>query len=65
LVMYLTRYVSLGSIISAVLLPFLILAFGYSQVFAILAVILGGLIILRHRENIQRLRQGRENKIGM
>jgi glycerol-3-phosphate acyltransferase PlsY len=64
LVVYQTRYVSLGSIISAAILPFLLLVFGYSKVYATLAVIMGGLIVLRHRENIQRLRQGRENKIG-
>jgi glycerol-3-phosphate acyltransferase PlsY len=64
LVVYQTRYVSLGSIIAAALLPVILLVFSYSYVYVILAVIMGGFIILRHRDNIQRLRQGRENKIG-
>ena len=64
LVVYQTRYVSLGSIIAAALLPVILLVFSCSYVYVILAVIMGGLINLRHRENIQRLRQGTENKIG-
>jgi glycerol-3-phosphate acyltransferase PlsY len=64
LVVYQTRYVSLGSIIAAALLPVILFVFSCSYVYVILAVIMGGLIVLRHRENIQRLRQGTENKIG-
>jgi glycerol-3-phosphate acyltransferase PlsY len=64
LMVYQTRYVSLGSIIAAALLPVILLVFSSSYVYVILAVIMGGFIILRHRDNIQRLRQGRENKIG-
>jgi glycerol-3-phosphate acyltransferase PlsY len=64
LVVYQTRYVSLGSIIAAALLPVILLVFSYSYVYVILAVIMGGFIILRHRDNIQRLKQGRENKFG-
>jgi len=64
LVVYQTRYVSLGSIIAAALLPVILLVFSYSYVYVILAVIMGGFIILRHRDNIQKLRQGRETKFG-
>ena len=64
LVVYQTRYVSLGSIIAAALLPVILLVFSYSYVYVILAVIMGGFIILRHRDNIQRLKQGRETKFG-
>ncbi|MCX5886878.1 MAG: glycerol-3-phosphate 1-O-acyltransferase PlsY [Proteobacteria bacterium] len=64
LVLYQTRYVSLGSIIAAALLPVILLVFSYSYVYVILAVIMGGFIILRHRDNIQRLKQSRETKFG-
>jgi glycerol-3-phosphate acyltransferase PlsY len=64
LVVYQTRYVSLGSIIAAALLPVILLVFSYSYVYVILAVIMGGFIIPRHRDNIQRLKQGRETKFG-
>jgi glycerol-3-phosphate acyltransferase PlsY len=64
LVVYQTRYVSLGSIIAAALLPVILLVFSSSYVYVILAVIMGGFIILRHRDNIQRLKQGRETKFG-
>jgi glycerol-3-phosphate acyltransferase PlsY len=64
LVVYQTRYVSFSSLIAAALLPVILLVFAYSKIYIILALIMGVFIFLRHRENIQRLRQGRENRIG-
>lgn len=59
-----TRYVSLGSLTGAVLLPiFLLLVGPRSLPLVILTVLLGGLVIWRHRENIKRLVQGTESKI--
>jgi glycerol-3-phosphate acyltransferase PlsY len=64
LIVYLSRYISLGSIVSAAVLPAVLLALAYPKVYVIISIVMGALIFLRHRENIQRLREGRENKIG-
>ena len=60
----LTRYVSVGSIVCAAIFPFLVLAFGGSWptvVFAFLAAIM---VIVRHRTNIVRLRRGEEARLN-
>lgn len=65
IVVVLTRYVSLGSVLAAAALPF---AYYYvhmdrntSLIFACLSVF----VILRHSSNIVRLLKGRENKIKL
>ena len=58
-----TRYVSLGSIVASILVPILALAFGYEREFVIFGVIAAAFITIRHKENISRLLNGRENKI--
>ena len=64
-----TGYVSLGSIVSAVVLPFLIVVLGLirgnlSIPIAVIAIIVGILVIVRHRSNISRLLKGEENRFG-
>lgn len=58
-----TRYVSLGSIVAAALVPILALAFSYEKAFVLFGVAAAAFIIFRHKENIVRLMRGRENKI--
>lgn len=58
-----TRYVSLGSIVAATLVPILALAFSYEKEFIFFGVVAAAFIIFRHKENIVRLLHGRENKI--
>ncbi len=58
-----TRYVSLGSIVAAVLVPILALVSGYDSVYVIFGVVAALFIVFRHRENIARLSRGTENKI--
>jgi glycerol-3-phosphate acyltransferase PlsY len=65
-----TGYVSLASILAAIVLPLLVLGinlcdcepnwwtFGY-------VVVMSALVIVRHRGNIQRLREGTENRFVM
>ncbi|MBE9504428.1 MAG: glycerol-3-phosphate 1-O-acyltransferase PlsY [Proteobacteria bacterium] len=64
LILYLWRYVSLGSIIAAGIMPALMGIFASSKIYIVLAVLVGGLVIYRHRENIKRLIEGKENKFG-
>lgn len=59
-----TKFVSLGSIIGAILVILLGFAFrGVDVPYIIFAVILCGLAIIRHRNNIVRLIHGTENKL--
>jgi glycerol-3-phosphate acyltransferase PlsY len=55
-------YVSLGSIVAAVVVVIAGWTLGYGTVTAIALTLLGALSIYRHRSNIQRLIKGEENK---
>ena len=59
----LTRYVSLGSIVGALSVPFTMLLFRQPPAFTVPGTILAFLIIWRHRDNIGRLLQGTEHKL--
>lgn len=61
------RYVSLGSLVSAVLFPLLIWAMGEGgrdQAVLVLACVLAVGVFWTHRGNLSRLLQGREHKLG-
>jgi glycerol-3-phosphate acyltransferase PlsY len=64
LIIALTRYVSLGSLLLTALLPFLI--WGMSRPVEIIwaSVVVCVLAFIRHRTNITKLLQGKENKLG-
>ena len=59
----LTRYVSLGSIMSALFTPPLAWYLGYPSAYVIFSVIAAFFVVLRHKENIHRLLTGTESKI--
>lgn len=62
---FLSRYVSLASIVAAIALPAAAwLIPGTPRPFAVLATVLGVFVILRHRTNITRLLNGTENKFA-
>ncbi|MBN2852504.1 MAG: glycerol-3-phosphate 1-O-acyltransferase PlsY [Clostridia bacterium] len=65
LVVFLTRYVSLGSMIAAVSLVVVSLIMDKGAFFIISGAILAGLIIYRHKANISRLLKGEENKLNL
>jgi len=62
-IVLLTRYVSLGSITAAVLIPVLVWVQSDSQPLLIAAVVGAALIVFAHRGNIQRLASGTESRI--
>lgn len=69
LVMVITRYVSLGSIVSGCVYPIVLIAFmlgknDFDLVYFIFSVLLGGLLVIRHKANIKRLLNGTESKLG-
>ncbi|PZD93513.1 acyl-phosphate glycerol 3-phosphate acyltransferase [Paenibacillus sambharensis] len=59
-----TRYVSLGSLIFAGLAPVMMLVFGVEASIFWTSVLLGVYAFIRHRSNIMKLVQGKENKLG-
>lgn len=58
----LTRYVSLGSSSTGVTLPIITWIVYQDWLILILSIIIGGLIIFKHRSNLQRLVAGNESK---
>jgi len=63
IVLSLTKFVSLSSIVSLSLLPVVLLLFKKYNL-ALLSILLSLLAIYRHKENIERLRYGIESKFG-
>ncbi len=63
-VVFMTRYISLASIISITAAPILILIFSKSAYFIPLLLI-AALILWKHKENIQRLQKGTEHKVKL
>lgn len=59
-----TRYVSLGSVCAAILFPILVIFSHQPWQYIIMSIILGAIVIFRHRSNIRRLRQGTESKLN-
>lgn len=55
-----TRYVSLASVSAAVVLPVMAVTCGYPVPLSIAATIAAASIVLRHRDNLSRLRRGAE-----
>ncbi len=64
-IVWLTRYVSLGSIAASVALPPAAWITGEPIAVVLAAAGSGGLILFRHRGNIRRLREGTERRIGV
>jgi len=65
IIVFLTRYVSLASMVAAAIGPFLGWYFHYPRSYMALSAICGLFIIIRHKENILRLIHGTESKIKM
>lgn len=64
LVIAVTKWVSLGSIIIAVFYPILIFVFYRNLLLSAVALLFTLIVIIAHRENIKRLLKGTENKIS-
>ena len=60
-----TGYVSLGSLVSALVLPVLLaITLGTSSTLFIVSAIIAAFVFWTHRANIGRLRRGEENRFG-
>lgn len=63
-IVLITRYVSLSSIVASVLFPILGIIWDKGLNFIIFASLLAVLAVYRHRSNLQRLMNGTESKLG-
>lgn len=67
-VIALSRFVSLGSVVATVIAVLLIISFvaagRYPAPDVLFSLVAGGVILLQHRDNIDRLRAGTERKLG-
>ncbi len=59
------RYISLASISAAVVIPLLVLLFERSLPFFSATLIIAGIVIWKHKANIERLHSGTENKFKL
>jgi glycerol-3-phosphate acyltransferase PlsY len=64
IIVAITRYVSLGSIVGSVAVPMAAWIFGHDLFFILFMIFLGFLAIFRHKANIKRLIEGNENKLS-
>lgn len=70
IVVYVTRYISLGSIIAAIMLPVLTFFYptqnGLDKIpLLIMTTLIGAFVVYKHRTNIDRLLKGTENKFKL
>ena len=64
-VVAITRYVSLGSILAAMIFPVATHFVEHAKLPSVLLVsAIGALIVLKHSQNIRRLLAGNENRLG-
>ncbi|MBP6928943.1 MAG: glycerol-3-phosphate 1-O-acyltransferase PlsY [Caldisericia bacterium] len=64
IIVALTRYVSVASMITAILMPFGFIFLGADPIFWVLCFAIAIIIVIKHQDNIKRLREGTENKFG-
>lgn len=60
-----TRYVSLGSMLAALMFPIMLWTFGYETLEGVLGLLCALLVIVKHGENILRLIGGTESKLNL
>lgn len=61
-IVFWSRFVSLGSICAAAVMPLLVALFDRRVPMVLMTVIVAALVVWKHRENITRLREGTENR---
>jgi len=59
-----SRIMSLASIVAALVIPIAVAAVGGPRPYLVLAIVISGLVLLRHSENIRRLLRGAEPRVG-
>ena len=62
LTVYISDFVSLGSILSAAIMPIFFMVSGKSEIIVITSLLMAVLICLKHKDNIKRLLRGEERR---
>jgi glycerol-3-phosphate acyltransferase PlsY len=62
-ILFLTRYMSVASLITAVLFPILVYFMDPTPIYQICAILMSVLVIFRHHSNIKKLLSGQESKM--
>lgn len=62
---WVTKYVSLGSVLASVSLPAVAYALGTPPPAVVAAAAAAAIIVFRHRSNLERVRSGTERRIGV
>ena len=62
---WLTKYISLGSVLASIALPPIAYALGSPAPAVLAAAAAAVIIVLRHRSNVLRLRMGTERRVGV
>ena len=60
-----SRYVSLSSVLAAISLPIFIYFLYQQTIYVILGILIAILIVVKHRSNIERLKNGTESKFSL
>lgn len=63
-VVWLTKYISLGSVLASIALPPMAYALGSPAPAVLAAAAASAIIVFRHRSNVRRLRTGTERRVG-
>jgi len=64
IILIITRYVSLASIIFALFIPIFVIIMDYEIIYQLFSLLLAVLVCIRHKDNIKRLLKGTERKLG-
>jgi len=64
IILIITRYVSLASIIFALFIPIFVIIMDYAIIYQFFSLLLAVLVCIRHKDNIKRLLKGTERKLG-
>jgi len=64
LIIYIFRYVSLGSIVGSITVPLLFWLLGFDLMYILFGIGMALLVVARHHSNINRLLSGTESKLG-
>lgn len=59
---FISKYVSLGSILAAVAMPVFVVIFQGFGIIAVLSIVIGLFVVIKHRTNIKRLLTGEEHR---
>lgn len=64
IIVFITRYVSLGTILGALIVPFATFIFNKEMHYLLFSILGASFVIIKHHSNISRLLSGTERKLG-